>query len=175
MRLRVTHHAIQRMGEYHPEFADCVPKEPYVELDPAQADKIMVVLQRFVTGLERGSTVRPPEIECRKKVRKYGRLGIYIFDREPRDYYQMAFEHGQLILVTVTRLAKHFRAVMVTEPNPKVRFKDIEAIAMPYVLSPAASTPRMGSVLKLSGGRLPVAFNGGPVLESSEPTFEFGT
>lgn len=135
MRLHVTHHAFQRMAEWHPEFKQFVPRGDL--LDDRGALGVMNGLHIFVASLESGrpSTVVERVVEYRQqKYQKY--RPVYIFDRALSDFYQMQLDQRGLVLLTVTYLHSGQEKTVLDEPRPMVSFDDVTEITVPYALKP---------------------------------------
>lgn len=158
MRLSVTDHAFLRMGDWHPELKQFVPRS--VMLDVPQAQGVMNALHVFVASLESGRPATCSERWTRHHFLKYRRQPCFIFDRPLQDLYTFAVDQRGAILVTFTALSGGRADQMLDDPAPQFRFSQVDEIRLPYVLECALhGDPEFLSIRTPAGREIPLSYD----------------
>ena len=168
MLLHVTDHAFVRMGDWHKEFRQFVPRG--LLLDYPQALGVLNGLHVFVASLERGRPSMRSEKESRRIARKYGNFSFFIFDRPLQDRYTLVREHYGLSLVTVTAIDDEHADQMLDDPHPPARFADVDEIRLPYALNGVLQDdPEFLSLLTPAGREIRLSYDPMFVPKTDQP------
>lgn len=157
MRLLVSDHSLVRMGDWHSELKQFVPmvRGP---LDAVEAQKVINGLHVFLASLERGRPATFLENLNEQKKHKYpAHEQAYIFDRHLSDLYTMIWDSLGVTLVTVTWIQNGGLQIL-DEPHPRLRFQDVDQIAVPYMISPDLQGPDWNTIRTPAGRELELAF-----------------
>lgn len=159
MKLHITDHAFLRMGDWHPDFKQFIPKHACLDYDQAQG--VINGLHVFLASLESGRPSTRSEKRMQVLATKYPHVrSLSIFDRPLGDLYKMVLDHSGLTLVTVTWLAPNLALEILDEPHPACTFSDIDTLALTYGLSPEIEYDTDFKFIKTPRGRiLPIKYS----------------
>jgi len=158
VRLYVTDHAFIRMGDWHPDLKQFVPRS--LMLDVPQAQGVLNALNIFVSGLEGGRPATCSEKWTRRHIRKYHRPPTFIFDRQLQDLYTFVVDPRGAVMVTFTTISDGHAVQMLDNPSPLFRFSQVDEIRVPYALGCALhDDPEFLSLRTPAGREIPISYD----------------
>jgi hypothetical protein len=159
VRLHITDHSLVRMGDWHPELRQFVPRG--ILLDFGQAQGVLNALHIFVASLESGRPSMRSEKRTRRMTEKYRAVRqCFIFDRPLMDLYTIVIE-PRVSLVTMTAVDQIMALQILDDPSPPFRFSDVLQLELPYRLTgEAAEDPQFDVITTPKGRELGLIFNG---------------
>lgn len=162
MRLRITQHAISRMGVSNFTVLPLIPRDAATPLQPNIAYRLWKLVRILLKSLDEGTPVRMTDHVQAAKYRKYRSVDVYIYNERDHLMHTLVVRGDDLALVTITNMAYLTHSnVGVKDSHPVVRMEQVTAITIPYTVVPGGEDKRF-LTLKRAWGPVPVYFGPPP-------------
>lgn len=137
VKLRITHHAMERAGWYHPELRGLVPSSIGKALSYDEAFRSRKMANIMVRALRHGLPVAMGAAIQGYKRWRYGTCDFYFLETGRKDLYTMVYEPPEVVVITVTNLVGKSCGDIRHDVAPIVRKEmmlEIDEVILPYAL-----------------------------------------